>query len=219
MSIHEIFNPPRSTGDHVNLPIAVRRTFLTLACFLAASALHAQSPSKLAIINLRLAIASTAEGRQALAEFETKFAARQNEINEINRKIDEIAKQFAEKQNTWSDEQKAKAQLEVQRLTRQLNRKQAEFQGDRNAAKDDIVQHIGGRLVPVIDRYARENNFGTVVDSSARGTPLIYVAPAVDITGAVTKLYDQTYPLKAATTGPAKSPAPATKPAPARSKP
>jgi len=201
----------------VSLTAAVRCACLPLAFFLAAT-LYAQSSPKIAVINLRLAIASTAEGRQALAEFDIRFAARQKEIDEINRKIDDIAKQFQEKQNTWSAEQKAKAQLEGQRLTRILNRKQAEYQDDRNTAKDDIVQTIGSKLVPVVDRYARENNLGTVMDSSAPGTPLLFVAPTIDITEAVTKLYDQAHPSKgaAAVPAPAKPPAATAKPGPSK---
>ena len=210
-----VLAPPEKT---VNL-IALRRIALALACLLAAPTLYAQSAPKVGIINLRLAIATTAEGKQALADFETRFAAREKELDEINRKINDIARQFADKQNTWSDEQKAKAQLEGQRLTRLLNRKQTEYSEERNAAKDDIVQRIGGKLVPIIDRYAQENNLGTVIDSSAPGTPLLFVSPTIDITGAVAKLYDQSYPLKAATTVPAKPATSATKPAPTPSKP
>lgn len=203
----------------MNWIAAFRRTALTLVCFLAASALHAQSVPKLAIVNLRLAIATTGEGKQALADFETRFASRQKELDEINRKIDDIARQFGEKQNTWSDEQKAKAQLEGQRLTRLLNRKQADYKADRDAAKDDIVQRIGVKLIPLIDRYAQENNLGTVIDSSAPGTPLLFVSPTVDITEAVAKLYDQTYPVKAAVAAPAKPAAPATRPVASPAKP
>lgn len=209
----------------MNLTIVLRRSLAILFCLVAAATLRAQSPPKMAIINLRLAIASTAEGKQFLADFETKFAPRQNELNEINRKIEELAKQIQAKQSTWSDEQKAKAQIEGQRLTRMLNRKQADYQSDRNAAKEDIVQTIGGRLVPVIDRYARENNLGTVIDSSGPGAPLLFVSPTVDITEPVAKLYDQTHPVKSTAAAPAKpatapaKPAPATKAAPSSPKP
>ena len=203
----------------MNPKLILRTILITLACFLAAASVRAQSTPQIAIINLRLAIASTAEGKQALADFEAKFGPRQKELDEINRKIDDIAKQFSEKQNTWSDEQKAKAQAEGQRLTRQLNRKQAAFQDDRNAAKDDVIQRIGNKLLPIVDRYATEKNLGTVIDSSAPGTPLLFVAPVADITEAVAKLYDQAYPLKSAAVAPAKPASTPTKPASTPTKP
>ena len=190
------------------LPVA----FLIPTGLLATATLGAQSSApKLAIVNLRLAIASTAEGKQALADFETRFAARQKEIDQINRKINDLAQQFGEKQNTWSDEQKAKAQADGQRLTRQLDRKTAEFQADRDAAKDDIVQRIGSKIGPIVERYARENNLGTVFDSSAPNTPLLLVAPPIDVTDAITKLYDQAFPAKSVTS-PATSKPAATQP-------
>lgn len=193
----------------VNLKKILPAAFMIPVGLLATATLGAQSSApKLAILNLRLAIASTAEGKQALADFETRFAVRQKEIDQINRKINDLAQQFGEKQNTWSDEQKAKAQADGQRLTRQLDRKTAEFQADRNAAKDDIVQRIGSKMVPIVERYARENSLDTVFDSSAPNTPLLLVAPPIDVTDAITKLYDQAFPAKSAGTPDTSKPAP-----------
>ena len=192
----------------VNLKKILPAAFMIPVGLLATATLGAQSSApKLAILNLRLAIASTAEGKQALADFETRFAARQKEIDEINRKINGLAQQFGEKQNTWSDEQKAKAQADGQRLTRQLDRKTAEFRADRDAAKDDIVQRIGSKMVPIVERYARENRLDTVFDSSAPNTPLLLVAPPIDVTDTITKLYDQAFPAKSAGTPATSTPA------------
>jgi hypothetical protein len=69
----------------------------------------------------------------------------------------------------------------------------------------------------VLDRYARENGYVAVFDSSAQNSPILYASNNIDLTQEVIKLYDQAYPVKAGgTTAPAKAaptPKPTTPPA------
>jgi hypothetical protein len=63
-------------------------------------------------------------------------------------------------------------------------------------------------MMDVLDRYARENAYTAIFDSSAQGAP-IYVSNGVDVTPEIVKLYDQAYPAKAGATAakPAAKPA------------
>jgi hypothetical protein len=63
----------------------------------------------------------------------------------------------------------------------------------------------------VLNRYAEENNYATVLDSSAQNSPVLYASKNIDLTQDIIRLYDQAYPAKAA--------APASKPAPVAPKP
>lgn len=192
----------------------IRAAVLGVICAAGAAGAPAQvaPAAKIGVVNLRLAIATTAEGKQALAEFESRFTARQKELDEISRKINDLSRQLEDKQSPWSDEQKAKAQVQGQRLMRQLERKQSEFQQDRDAAKLEIVDRIGRKMLDVVDRYSREHNLGTVFDSSSQNSPVLFAATTIDITQPIAKLYDQAYPVKAAA-------APASKPATTTPKP
>jgi Skp family chaperone for outer membrane proteins len=95
-----------------------------------------------------------------------------------------------------SDEEKNKMQLEGQKLTRQLDRRQQDFQEDLSEAQNEVVSRIGQRIVQVIGKYAPSNGFVAVLDDSSQATPVMYAA--TDITQEIVKLYDQTYPVKAA---------------------
>jgi hypothetical protein len=79
-------------------------------------------------------------------------------------------------------------------------------------------------MIDVLDRYARENGYVVILDSSAQNTPILYASNQNDVTPDIIRLYDQAYPLKAgsATPKPASRPAPQSttpKPAPAASQP
>lgn len=177
-----------------------------------ATAPGAAGGGKIAVLNVRQAIVTTAEGKQASAELQSQFAPRQNEMEALNKQINDIRQQLAANQTTWSDEQKAKAQTQGQRLAAQLERKNNELQEDVNAAQGDVVDRIGRKMMEVLDRFARENGYIAVFDSSAQNSPIIYASNNVDVTQDIIRLYDQQYPLKGGAT-PATRPAAAPKPA------
>jgi len=182
----------------------------------SAAAPGAASSGKIAVLNVRQAIVTTAEGKQASAELQSQFAPRQSEMETLNKQINDIRQQLAANQTTWSDEQKTKAQTQGQRLAAQLERKNTELQEDVNAAQGDVVDRIGRKMMEVLDRYARENGYVAVFDSSAQNSPIIYASNNVDVTQEIIRLYDQQYPIKgwgAPAAKPAATPKPAAPPA------
>ena len=209
--------PEFNKENTVNSRIMIRMAVLSLACLLGTAAIWAQgtttagsaSGNKVAVISVRQAIVSTAEGKQASAELQSQFAPRQNELEALNKQVNDLRQQLSANQTTWSDEQKAKAQNQGQRLAAQLERKNNELQEDVNAAQAEVVDRIGRKMMDVLDRYSRENGFVAVFDSSAQNSPILYASSNIDITQDIIKLYDQAYPVKSSAT-----PAPAAKPTP-----
>lgn len=196
----------------------IRVGALSLACLLGTVAVQAQTAAgsavagKVGVINVRQAIVTTAEGKQASAELQAQFASRQNELEALNKQVNDLRQRLQAGGATLSDEEKQRLTVQGQRLAAQLERKNNELQEDVNAAQGDVVDRIGRKLVDVLDRYARENGFVVVLDSSAQNSPLLYASTNIDLTQEVIKLYDQAYPLKAAgsTTPRSTTPKPAT---------
>jgi outer membrane protein len=185
-------------------PGVVAMVFGAMAFGLGTSALLAQGKpanttaagAKIAAINLRAAIANTAEGKQAAAQMETEFIARRKELEDLNKKINDLQQRLTAGANTLSDEEKQRLTLEGQRLTRQLERKQNDFQEDLNDAQTDVISRIGRRMVEVLGKYAPNNGYGAVLDNSSQSTPVMDAS--TDITEEIVKLYDETYPVKSA---------------------
>jgi outer membrane protein len=97
-------------------------------------------------------------------------------------------------------------------LSRKLQRDNDDLNEELNAAQGEIVDGIGRKMLDVLDRYARENGYAVVLDTSAQGTPVVYGSTQIDITQEIVRLYDQAYPIKAASApaaAPPKPPAPA----------
>jgi outer membrane protein len=162
------------------------------------------SGTKIAAINLRAAIANTAEGKQAAAQLEGEFAERRKEIEDLNKKIGDLQQKLNAGSGILNDDERNKITLQGQKLTRELDRRQQDFQEDFGDAQNEIIQRIGQRVVQVIGKYAPSNGYSAVLDDSAQSTPVMYAA--TDITADIIKLYDQTYPAKTSAAAPQTKP-------------
>jgi outer membrane protein len=179
----------------------------------------AAAPAKIGVLNVRNAIVATAEGKQAQAQLQSQFAPKQNELQSTQKQIEDIQRRLNEGARTLSDDEKAKLQRQGELLTRRLQRDNDGLTEELNAAQGEIVDSIGRKLLDVLDRYARENGYVAVLDTSAQGSPVIYGSAQADITQEVVRLYDQAYPMKSGGAPAASTPAPKpATPAPAPAK-
>jgi outer membrane protein len=198
----------------------IRAAALAAAClFLITNAWAQGTPaagssasSKVGVIDARTAIVGTAEGKQASAELQSQFASRQTELENLNKQVNDLRQRLQAGQGKLSPDEEARLTQQGQRLAQQLERKQTEYQEDVNAAQGEVIDRIGRKLVDVLDRYARENGYVVIIDSSAQNSGLLYKSTQIDITQDIVRLYDQAYPVKATATAPAQS-KPAPKPA------
>ena len=188
----------------------LRYAIAALAALLCLPAARAQAPSggaagqnppevgRVGILNFRGAIANTAEGKQAQAELQSQFTPRQTELENLRRQIEEAQKRAREGERTLSDDEKLRLARQIDQWTRLGQRLQENLQEDVNVAQDEVFQRIGGKMLDVIDRYARENGYTLVVDVSGQASPVIYAAPTINITQDIVRLYDQANPVKGA---------------------
>lgn len=195
------------------LTAALAAASLAGAATLGAQAAPAagSASTKVGVLNVRQAIVTTAEGKQASTELAGQFAPRQTELQNLNKQIEDIRQRLQANEGKLSPEETARLQRQGESLTKQLQRKQEDYQEDVNAAQQEVIDRIGRKMMDVLDRYARENAYTAIFDSSAQGAP-IYVSNGVDLTADIVKLYDQAYPAKAAA-APAKPAAGTQKPA------
>ena len=225
----DFIGPPKNKENKVNLRIVLRFAALSAACLVGTAATWAQAAPAAAaapvktvgIINLRGAIGSTAEGKQASAELQSQFAPRSTEIDALTKQISDLQQKLQAGTGKLSQEEETRLTAEGQRLTQRLDRRRNDFQEDATAAQQEVLERIGRKMVDVLDRYARENGFSVVLDTSGQNSPILYASNQVDVTQDIIRLYDQQYPVKTGAAPPATAkpatpkpatPPPATKP-------
>jgi len=199
----------------------IRLAVPALAIFLAMPAAWAQSSgasasasAKVGVINVQVAITSTAEGKQAAAELQSKFAPRQAELENMRKQMEDLQTRLRTGQTTLSDDEKVRLAREADQLNRSYQRKQQEAQDDFNDEQQDVVNRIGRRMVAILDKYSKENGYAVILDTSAQQTPVVYAAPQNDVTQEIIRLFDEANPVKAGTTSGTSAPkSPAPRPA------
>ena len=180
----------------------------------AGGAAASASAGKIGVIDVQVAITSTAEGKQAAAELQSQFAPRQTELTNMQKQMEDIQTRLRTGQTTLSDDEKARLGREGEQLQRTYQRRSQDAQDDFNEAQREIVDRIGRRMIDVLNKYSRDNGYSLILDRSGQSSPVIFAANSVDVTQEIIRLFDQSYPVKAGTTTP-KATAPRT-PAPAK---
>ena len=165
--------------------------------------------NKVGIINIQGAIGSTAEGKQAFAELQTQFAPRQAELQQLSKQIQDIQSRLQTGQTTLSQDEMMRLSDEQQRDQRTLQRKTQDAQADYQDAQQDADNRIGRKLMPILDKYAKDHGFSLILDVSSQQTPVVFASNQIDITQDIIHLYDQQYPVAggASSTTPSRAPA------------
>jgi outer membrane protein len=210
------------------------KTGLWIATALAAvtgmaSGLRAQTPQKIAVIDMTSVIVSTTDGKKAVADLQAKYRPKDQEIQKRGQELQAKQEQYRKAANTLSDEAKASAEREIELLNRNLQRDTADAKQEMDEDQQRILQDLGSKVLQVINKYAGDNQISIVFDVSGEPNNIRFASSAVDITRDIIALYDKAAPVTptAAPARPASPPASSappvshtsTKPAPASSAP
>jgi outer membrane protein len=165
---------------------------------------------KIGIVQMQSAIVGTQEGQKAASDLEARMAPRRKELET---KQQELQRLQASLQKTDPAAEQGRAQLardfdsKSKDYKRTLEDAQAQFQGDQ----DRLMNDLGGKLLAVISKYAKDQGYAMVIDVSNPQTPVMYASETIDITKDVIDLYNRNSGGGAPSAKPA--PAPAAKPA------
>jgi outer membrane protein len=190
----------------------IRLTTLTALLAILAVPLGAHAQGKVGVININAAIASTAEGKKAIADLQQKYQPRQQELERLQGEIQKIQGQLSSNSPTLSDDEQRRLTRDLEDKQKILKRSTDDAQTDFNTDRDEAIRRIGQKMVRVIQEYAPQNGIVLVIDGIQ--VPIYYASKDLDITEAIVKRYDAANPVAGTATPPAHAPAPssATKP-------
>jgi outer membrane protein len=215
----------------MNRKFATLLTTITLALPLSLSAQTAPAGAaattpggaKVGIIDVQQVIVATNEGQRDFEALQKKFDPKRTELQGLNKEVDTLKSQLNTQGDKMNDDAKAKLVKDIEAKQKTLQRQAEDAQNEFQQEQNTIAQRILQKLGPVIDKYAKENGFGLLIDSSKpwpEGT-VLWANGSVDISKSIVDQYNTVSgvpaPPKPATTG-AATPAkpagttPATKP-------
>jgi outer membrane protein len=174
---------------------------------------QATNPSKVGIIHIQNAIISTKDGQKAFADLQSRFTPKKGELDKKQGEIAGLQDQLKKGSNTLSDDARTKLMRDIDQKTKALNRDTEDAQAELDQDQNRIMQDLGGRLMAVVDKYAKDNGYAIIFDVSNQATGVLYAANGIDITNDVVALYDKNSPSPATSAPAARPPAASSAPA------
>jgi outer membrane protein len=153
-------------------------------------ALAAGTGTKVAAINVEQAIFNTNEGLRDLEALSKKFEPKSNELKSRNDEIEALKKQLTAAGVT--DDKKADVQRQIDTKQKALERDAQDAREDFQGQQNEIGQRILQKMAPVIMKYANDNGYGVIIDTSTPwpNGPVLWASPSVDITKPVVEAYN-----------------------------
>ncbi|MEO5935686.1 MAG: OmpH family outer membrane protein [Terriglobales bacterium] len=167
---------------------------LTLSLAVTASAV-AQAPTgsaatKIGVIDIQRAILATNEGRRDFEALTKKFEPKQVELKTLNDEVDNLKKQLQAQGDKLNQDELANRNRTIQQKEKNLQRLLEDAQQDFQTQQNELAQRIGGKMMQVIETYARANGIAVVVDGSNPQSGLIWANENTNISQQIVDAYN-----------------------------
>jgi outer membrane protein len=156
----------------------------------AAAAAAAPAATKVGIVNIQAAIVGSNEGQRDFADLQKKFDPKRQELEGLNKEVDELQKKFNTQGDKLNDEARGDLLKQIDSKKKQLQRNYEDANTDIQSQQNEIANRIGQKLVSVLDKYAKANNFTVILDISGQQSPVLWAASSVDVTNLVMESYN-----------------------------
>src|SRR5207253_8574474 len=175
------------------LPMATLAQTDNAAASPVAPTTTAPGPTKLGVISVQDCILATNEGQKEFEALGKKFEPTRNELKSLNDEIDGLKKQLDAQGSKMNEEARAGLVRQIETKQKALSRKQEDAQNDFVGQQNEIAQKILQKMGPVIDKYAKDNGLGLIIDISKPWPdgPVLWAGQSVDITKTVVDIYNQ----------------------------
>ena len=183
----------------------------------ASPAVPAGTGTKVGTINIELAISASNEGQRDLGALSKKLEPKQAELKSASEEIDGLKKQLSTQGDKMNDDAKATLVKQIESKQKVFERSMQDAREEAQSQQGEIMQRILGKMAPVIMKYAADNGYGVLLDTSQpwpQGA-VITISQTVDITQPVVEAYN----VKSGVPAPPPASAGATRPAGGAAKP
>jgi outer membrane protein len=170
------------------------------------------APTKVGIVQIQEAIANTNDGKKELSALQTRFAPKQNELKALNDEVENLKKDLQARGDKLNEDERAKQVKIVEAKQKTLQRNYDDFQSEAQQAQQEMLNRLGGKMMNVLEAYAKANGYTMVLDVSNPQTPVLWASETTNITKQVVDAYNAQNPAVPAAK-PAGSGAAANKPA------
>ena len=152
----------------------------------------AMTGTKVGAINIEGAIFGSNEGQKEVQTLQKKFEPKQSELKQQNDELEALKKQLSTQGDKLNEEAAANLKKQIEGKQKSFDRSVQDAQEEFGSQQQDIAGKILQKMAPMIVKYAQENGFGMIIDTSKPWpqSPVLVAGEGVDITKAVVDLYN-----------------------------
>jgi outer membrane protein len=178
----------QSNGAPAALPAAPSAT----ASNAATPAVTNPSGTKLGTINIEQAIFASNEGQRDFEALSKKLEPKQNELKGLNDEVENLKKQLNTQGDKLSDDARGTLVKQIEQKQKSLERAVQDARDDAQNQQNEIAQRILQKMAPMLVKYAGDNGFGVIMDTSNPwpNGPVLWAGPSLDITKPVVDAYN-----------------------------
>lgn len=148
--------------------------------------------TKVGTINIEQAIFGTNEGRRDFEALSKKLEPKQTELKNKNDELESLKKQLNTQGDKLNDESRNGLVKQIEAKQKVLDRDVQDAREEAQNQQNEIAQRILQKMASVIQKYATENGYGVLLDTSnpwPQG-PVIQLSEAMDVTRGVIEAYN-----------------------------
>jgi outer membrane protein len=148
--------------------------------------------NKIGTINLEQAIIATNEGRRDFEALSKKLEPKQTELKSQNDEIESLKKQLNTQGDKLNEDARQNLVKQIETKQKQLDRSLQDAQEDARNQQQEIGQRIIQKMAPVLVKYANDNGFGVIIDTSQPWpqSPIVWWGESLDVTKAIVDAYN-----------------------------
>ena len=159
----------------------------------SASPVATGTGTKVGTINIEQAIVLTNEGHRDFDELAKKLEPKRTQLTSQNDELEALKKQLTTQGDKLSPEALETLRKQIETKQKSLERAGQDYQEDVGNQQNDIAQRILQKMAPMIVKYAQDNAFGMIVDTSKpwpQSPVLWYDGQKIDVTQPVVEAYN-----------------------------
>jgi outer membrane protein len=156
----------------------------------AATAPAPTGASKIGIIDVQGAIVSTNEGQREFQTLQKKFDPKRAELENLNKEVEDLKKQLSTQGDKLNDDARNSLVKQVESKQKILQRNYEDANNDITAQQNEIANRIGQKMMEVLDKYAKDNGYGVILNVSGQQNAVIWAGASTDLTAAVVEAYN-----------------------------
>ena len=148
--------------------------------------------TKVGTININEAIVGSNEGRRDMETLNKKFEPKENELKGQNDELEALKKQLSTQGDKLNEDTAASLRRQIETKQKEFDRAYQDFQEEVGNQQQEIASRVLKKMAPLIVKYAQDNGFGVIVDTSKMWpqSNILWWTESVDITKPVVDAYN-----------------------------